>query len=164
MNFIFGDPELISQAFYPILAISLILNGVVCAIVYKAFGVNKWLVLGAGVLMLIASATFSSFNLSTIFYQLSVQDKTLNLYFAFPYRQSRQLAFTEVRYADAITPEAKTDNCHVVIEDKTGMLYQSLDLHSRECQQIQQQLMQTLHLSPRPLPKKSMHSPPVPQQ
>ena len=112
----------------------------------------------------LASATFSSFNLSTIFYQLSVQDKTLNLYFAFPYRQSRQLAFTEVRYADAITPEAKTDNCHVVIEDKTGMLYQSLDLHSRECQQIQQQLMQTLHLSPRPLPKKSMHSPPVPQQ
>lgn len=164
MNFTFGSPELISQSFYPILFISLLLTGVICTIVYKAFDVNKWVALAAGVLMLIASATFSSFNLSTIFYQLSAQDKTLNLYFAFPYPQSRQLAFEQIRYADAVIPEAKADKCHVVLEDKNGMLYQSLDIAVSECQRIRQQLANAMALQPRPLPKKSVHTPPLPQQ
>jgi hypothetical protein len=55
-----------------------------CLLVYKVFGVNKWAVLVAGVFMVSATTTFSTFNLSTMFYRLEQESQQLVLSFAVP--------------------------------------------------------------------------------
>ena len=72
ITFSFGHPEALQQSCISILMFSLVLIVIVGAIVYKSFGVNKWATLAGGVLVLTASATFSSVNLSRIFYQLQL--------------------------------------------------------------------------------------------
>jgi hypothetical protein len=76
MIFEFGTATQISQSIYPILFISLVLTSLfMCLLVYKVFGVNKWAVLVAGLLMVSATTTFSTFNLSTMFYRLEQQSQ-----------------------------------------------------------------------------------------
>lgn len=158
--FSFGNPEALQQSFISILMFSLVLIVIVGAIVYKSFGVNKWATLAGGVLVLTASATFSSVNLSTIFYQLQLDKNSVILGFSFPYQQQFSQPFSQFKYVDAITPDPKKDSCHVVLEDIAGMLYHSMDIGVTECQQIQQQIATQLQLKPRPPKPKSMHTPP----
>lgn len=165
MNFIFASPDAVSQAFYPILVISLCLTLLVCTIVYKAFGVNKTATVVAGVLMMIASTTFSSFNLSTIFHRLQLVDGKVILDFSFPYQQTLSQPFEQFRYVDAITPDSKNPiYCHLVLEDIQGMLYQSVDIAASDCERIQQQIASQLQLKPRPVKPKSRHAPPLPPE
>jgi len=160
MTFSFGSPEALQHSFVPILVFSLVLIIIFGAIVYKAFGVNKWATLAGGILILTASATFSSVNLSTIFYQLQLDKNSVILGFAFPYQQQFSQPFSQFKYVDAITPDPKKDNCHVVLEDIAGVLYHSMDIRVTECQQIQQQIATHMQLKPRPPKPKSMHTPP----
>ena len=81
ITFSFGHPEALQQSFISILMFSLVLIVIVGAIVYKSFGVNKWATLAGGVLVLTASATFSSVNLSRIFYQLQLDKGAMILGF-----------------------------------------------------------------------------------
>ena len=164
MTFSFGSPEALQQSFIPILIFSLVLIVIFGAIVYKAFGLNKWATLAGGVLVLTASATFSSINLSTIFYQLQLDKDSVILGFAFPYPQQFSQPFSQFKYVDAITPDPKKDSCHVVLEDIAGMLYHSMDISVTECQQIQQQIATQLQLKPRPPKPKSAHTPPLPPE
>ena len=160
MIFEFGTAAQISQSIYPILIISVILTSLMCLLIYKVFGVNKWAVLAAGVLMVSASLTFSTFNLSTMFYRLEVQPQQLVLSFAVPSQYKQNFDTKTIKYVDAITPNPKNDLCHVVLEDTQGMLYQSLDIEVTRCESTQQSLMQSLQLKPRPPKPKSSHSPP----
>ena len=160
ITFSFGNPEALQQSLIPILMFGLVLTLIVGGVVYKAFGVNKWATLAGGILVLTASATFSSVNLSTIFYQLQLNKDTVVLGFAFPYQQQWTQPFTQFKYVDAITPDPKQDRCHVVLEDITGMFYQSMDIGVTECQQIQQQIAVQLKLKPRPPKPKSKYAPP----
>ena len=160
MIFEFGTAAQISQSIYPILIISIVLTSLMCLLIYKVFGVNKWAVLAAGVLMVSASLTFSTFNLSTMFYRLEVQPQQLVLSFAVPSQYKQNFDTKIIKYVDAITPNPKNDLCHVVLEDTQGMLYQSLDIEVTRCESIQQSLMQSLQLKPRPPKPKSSHSPP----
>ncbi|PTQ86707.1 hypothetical protein [Agitococcus lubricus] len=160
--FVFGSPESIYQSFYAIFAISSVITLLMCLIVYKSFGLNKWATLFAGLLLLSASLTFSSFNLSTIFYRLDTQGQMLHLDFAFPYNYQQQRAFTEFRYVDAITPDPKIARCHVVLEDRQGLLVQSLDLAPSHCQSIRNKLKTLLNLSDRPVKKSKFSPPPLP--
>ena len=163
ITFSFGNPEALQQSLIPILMFGLVLTLIVGGIVYKAFGVNKWATLAGGILVLTASATFSSVNLSTIFYQLQLNKDTVVLGFAFPYQQQWTQPFSQFKYVDAITPDPKKDSCHVVLEDITGMFYHSMDIGVTECQQIQQQIAVQLKLKPRPpKPKSKFAPPPVP--
>ena len=79
MMFIFGSAEQIAQSIYPILAISTLLTLLVCLLVYKVFGISKWIMVALAVLLLTATATFSTFNLSTMFYQLMLRSSDMNL-------------------------------------------------------------------------------------
>ncbi len=164
MTFDFGNPDILQQSFWPILLLSLVIAALICALVYKIFGLGKWATLAIAMLMLIATATFCSFNLSTIFYRLAVSDNTVVMSFAFPYRQTVTKAFTDFRYVDAIRPTAQLDSCHVVLEANDGMLYQSMDLNAKDCEQTQQLLASTLQLKTRPPAPKSVHTPPTPTQ
>lgn len=113
--------------------------------------------------MLTASATFSSVNLSTIFYQLQLDKNTVVLGFAFPYRQQWRQPFNHFKYVDAISPDPKKDSCHVVLEDITGLFYQSMDVSVAACEHTQQQIATQLQLKPRPpKPKSKFAPPPVP--
>lgn len=160
----FGTAAQISGSIYGILAISVMLSCLMCLLVYKVFGVNKWAALTAAILMVSASLTFSSVNLSAIFYRLQLNEQQLALNFAFPNDYQQRFAATEFAYVDAITPNPKKDLCHVVLEDKQGLLYQSLDIPVKRCEQTQQQLMQALQLKARPPKPKSRHAPPLPPQ
>ena len=143
---------------------SLVLIVIVGAIVYKSFGVNKWATLAGGVLVLTASATFSSVNLSRIFYQLQLDKGAMILGFAFPYQQQLSQPFSQFKYVDAISPDPKKDRCHVVLEDISGMFYHSMDIGVAACQHIQQQIAVQLQLKPRPpKPKSKFAPPPVPK-
>jgi hypothetical protein len=164
MTFDFGNPDLLQQSFWPILLLSLVIAALISVLVYKIFGLSKWATAAISLLMLTACATFSSFSLSTIFYRLTVSDNTVELSFAFPYRQTVSKAFSDFRYVDAIRPSAEFDSCHVVLEENDGMLYQSMDLNSKDCEQTQQLLASTLQLKPRPPKPKSVHTPPLPSQ
>ena len=160
MTFIFGSAEQIAQSIYPILAISTLLTLLVCLLVYKVFDISKWIMVALAVLLLTATATFSTFNLSTMFYQLSLQGQQVTITLAVPdvYRQSFQAH--QLKYVDAVTPNPKYDLCHVVLEDSQGMLYQSLDTDVKRCEDIQKTLVQALQLKARPPKPKSSHSPP----
>ena len=160
MTFTFGTATQISYALYPIVIISFLLTLFMCGLVYKIFGLPRWMVLVAGVLLLTASTSFSVFNLSTMFYRLTLQPQQVLLDFAVPHVHQQPFDVTLIRYVDAITPNPKQDLCHVVLEDTQGMLYQSLDIDVSRCQAIQQQLMLNLQLKPRPPKPKSSHSPP----
>ena len=160
MIFEFGTAAQISGSIYSILAISVVLSSLMCLLVYKVFGANKWAVLSAGVLMVSASLTFSSVNLSAIFYRLQLNEQQLALNFAFPNDYQQSFATTEFVYIDAVTPNPKKDLCHIALEDKQSVLYQSLDIPVKRCEQIQQQLMQILQLKARPPKPKSSHAPP----
>jgi hypothetical protein len=160
ITFSFGNPEALQQSFIPILIFGLVLTLIVGGVVYKAFGVNKWATLAGGILVLTASATFSSVNLSTIFYQLQLDKNSVILSFAFPYQQQFSQTFNQYKYVDAITPDPNKDRCHVVLEDVTGMIYQSMDIAVSDCEHIQQELATQLQLKPRPPKPKSMHTPP----
>jgi hypothetical protein len=160
MTFSFGSPEVLQQSFIPILIFGLVLTLIVGGVVYKAFGVNKWATLAGGILVLTASATFSSVSLSTIFYQLQLNKNSVILSFAFPYQQQWTQPFSQYKYVDAITPDPKKDSCHVVLEDVTGMFYQSMDVSVVDCEHAQQQIAAQLQLKPRPPKPKSIHTPP----
>ena len=69
MTFIFGSAEQIAQSIYPILAISTLLTLLVCVLVYKVFGISKWIMVALAVLLLTATATFSTtlFPYTTLF-------------------------------------------------------------------------------------------------
>lgn len=162
MIFEFGTATQISQSIYSILLISLVLTSLMCLLVYKVFGVNKWAVLVAGLLMVSATTTFSTFNLSTMFYRLEQQSQQLVLFLAVPNEYEQRFDIKTIKYVDAITPDPKKNKCHVVLEDVQGMLYQSLDIEVTRCKSIQQSLMQSLQLKPRPPKPKSKHSPPLP--
>ena len=164
MTFSFGNAAVLQQSFIPILIISLILTVIVGAIVYKAFGLNKWATLAGGFLLMTASATFSSVNLSTIFYQLQLDKNNLILSFAFPYQQDFTQTFNRYKYVDAITPDPKKDSCHVVLEDMDGMFYQSMDINVSDCERIQQHIAMQLQLSPRPIKKSKFAPPPIPDR
>ena len=160
MTFIFGTAAQIAQSIYPILGISFILTMVVCFLIYKIFGLEKWMIGGLAFLLLTASATFSTFNLSTMFYELHLQNQQVTITLAVPdvYRQRFQAS--QLKYVDAVTPDPRQNLCHVVLEDTQGMLYQSLDTDVKRCEDIQKTLVQALQLKPRPPKPKSKHSPP----
>jgi hypothetical protein len=99
-----------------------------------------------------------------MFYRLEVQPQQLVLSFAVPNQYKQNFDTKTIKYVDAITPNPKNDLCHVVLEDTQGMLYQSLDIEVSRCESIQQSLMQSLQLKPRPPKPKSKHSPPLPPQ
>ncbi len=164
MTFSFGNADILQQSFIPIFIISLLLTVVVGFVIYKSFGVNKWATLAGGMLMLIASLTFSSFNLSTIFYQLQLDKSHVTLSFAFPYQQDFTQAFSRYKYVDAITPDPNKDSCHVVLEDVDGMFYHSMDINVRDCERIQQHIATQLQLAPRPIKKSKFAPPPIPDR
>jgi hypothetical protein len=164
MTFSFGSAEALQQSFLPILIFSLVLTMIIGSVIYKAFGVNKWATIAGGVLVLTASATFSSVNLSTIFYQLQLNKNSVILSFAFPYQQQFSQTFNQYKYVDAITPDPNKDRCHVVLEDITGMIYQSMDIAVSDCEHIQKELAAQLQLKPRPPKPKSIHTPPLPPE
>ena len=160
ITFSFGSPEALQQSFIPIMIFGMVLTLIFGLVVYKAFGVNKWATVAGGVLVLTASATFSSINLSTIFYQLQLDNDSVVLGFAFPYQQQFSQPFSQYKYVDAITPDPKKDRCHVVLEDMNGMFYQSMDISVANCELIQQKIATQLQLKPRPLKPKSKYAPP----
>lgn len=160
MMFIFGSAEQIAQAMYPILAISSFLTLLVCLLVYKVFGLHKGITLALAVLLLVASATFSVFNLSAMFYQLQLQGQQITITLSVPNVYQQTFQAHQLKYIDAITPNPQKDICHIALEDMHGMLYQSLDIDVKRCENIQKTLVHALQLKARPPKPKSSHSPP----